>query len=52
MEQVVAFSIAMCLVGYLLVGEFAYMTHPDVLSNMLNSYSTSDPWMLAATAGA
>jgi amino acid permease len=50
MERVVAASILMCLIGYALVGEFAYITHPDVQSNMLNSYGTKDPWMLAASA--
>ena len=50
MERVVAAAIVMCLVGYALVGEFAYVTHPDVQSNMLNSYGTDDPWMLAASA--
>ena len=50
MERVVAIAILMCLVGYILVGEFAYLTHPDVQSNMLNSYGMSDPWILAASA--
>lgn len=50
MQRVVAAAILTCLAGYALVGEFAYVTHPDVQSNMLNSYSTDDRWMLAASA--
>ena len=47
------------LVGYLLVGEFAYVAHPHAPSdkfnkfnkfNMLTAYSTHDGTMLAATA--
>ena len=32
-----------CLAGYLLVGEFAYLSRPAVESNMLKSYDPSDP---------
>ena len=59
MERVTFWSVLFVLVGYLLVGEFAYVTHPHAPSdmsdtfntfNMLTAYSTHDGTMLAATA--
>ena len=50
MYQVVALAVGFCFVGYLLVAEFAYTSHPDVTSNVLDSYDKSDKAMLLATA--
>ena len=59
MERVTFWSVLFVLVGYLLVGEFAYVAHPHAPSdkfnkfnkfNMLTAYSTHDGTMLAATA--
>lgn len=49
MFTVIACAVGMCFVGYLAVGEFAYISHPDVTSNVLNSYDKSDKAMLIAT---
>ena len=50
MERVLTASTLACLAGYLLVGEFAYLSRPAVESNMLKSYDPSDPAMLGAVA--
>jgi hypothetical protein len=62
MERVSFVSVLFVLVGYLLVGEFAYVANPHVPSdmsdkfnkfnkfNMLTAYSTHDGTTLAATA--
>jgi hypothetical protein len=59
MERVTFWSVLFVLVGYLLVGEFAYVTHPHAPSdtsdkfnmlNMLTAYSTHDGTTTAATA--
>ena len=51
MGRVATAATTMCLVGYLAVGACAYLTHPDIDSNMLKSYDASDPRMLVATVG-
>ena len=51
MGRVASAATTMCLVGYLAVGACAYLTHPDIDSNMLKSYDASDPRMLVATVG-
>ena len=51
MGRVATAATTMCLVGYLAVGACAYLSHPDVDSNMLKSYDASDPYMLVATVG-
>ena len=51
MGRVATTATTMCLVGYLAVGACAYLTHPDIDSNMLKSYDASDPRMLVATVG-
>ena len=59
MERVTFWSVLFVLVGYLLVGEFAYVTHPHAPSdtsdkfnmlNVLTAYSTHDGTTTAATA--
>ena len=59
MERVSFVSVLFVLVGYLLVGEFAYVAHPHLPSdkfnkfnkfNMLTAYSTHDGTTTAATA--
>ena len=62
MERVTFWSVLFVLVGYLLVGEFAYVAHPSMPSdmfnkfnkfnkfNMLTAYSTHDVTTTAATA--
>ena len=56
MERVTFWSVLFVLVGYLLVGEFAYVAHPHIPSdkfnkfNMLTAYSTHDGTTTAATA--
>ena len=56
MERVTFWSVLFVLVGYLLVGEFAYVAHPSDkfnkfnMFNMLTAYSTHDSTTLAATA--
>ena len=59
MERVSFWSVLFVLVGYLLVGEFAYVAHPHAPSdtfntfnmfNMLTAYSTHDGTTTAATA--
>jgi hypothetical protein len=58
MERVTFWSVLFVLVGYLLVGEFAYVAHPHIPSdkfnkfNMLTAYSTHDGTTTAATAAA
>ena len=49
MGRVATAATTMCLVGYLAVGACAYLSHPDIDSNMLKSYGASDPYMLVAT---
>lgn len=49
MFTVIAYAVGICFFGYLAVGEFAYMSHPDVSSNVLDSYDKSDKAMLIAT---
>jgi amino acid permease len=51
MGRVATAATTMCLVGYLAVGACAYLSHPDIESNMLKSYDASDPYMLVATVG-
>jgi hypothetical protein len=51
MGRVATAATTMCLVGYLAVGACAYLSHPDIDSNMLKSYDASDPYMLVATVG-
>ena len=50
MERVLTASTLACLAGYLLVGEFAYLSRPAVASNMLKSYDPRDPATLGAVA--
>ena len=59
MERVTFWSVLFVLVGYLLVGEFAYVAHPSDkfnkfnmfnMFNMLTAYSTHDGTTTAATA--
>mmetsp|Transcript_5101 Transcript_5101/g.18215 ORF Transcript_5101/g.18215 Transcript_5101/m.18215 type:complete len:405 (+) Transcript_5101:3322-4536(+) len=45
-ERAVAISTVIALVGYVAVGEFAYYAHPDVESNMLESYDEKNTWII------
>lgn len=49
MHTVIALAVGACFVGYLLVGEFAYASHPNVSSNVLDSYDKGDAAMVVAT---
>jgi hypothetical protein len=49
MYTVIALAVGACFWGYLLVGEFAYMSHPNVASNVLDSYGKDDKAMMVAT---
>ena len=49
MYDVIAYAVGACFVGYALVGEFAYLAHPDVSSNVLDSYDKRDKVMMVAT---
>lgn len=49
MRVVIALAVGVCFVGYISVGEFAYISHPDVTSNVLDSYDKNDKAMLLAT---
>ncbi|MGA0954652.1 MAG: hypothetical protein ACO3SN_02610 [Burkholderiaceae bacterium] len=46
---VIALAVGACFIGYLCVGEFAYIAHPDVTSNVLDSYDKNDKVMMLAT---
>ena len=49
MYTVIALAVGACFWGYLLVGEFAYVSHPNVTSNVLDSYGKDDKAMMVAT---
>ena len=49
MERVSFWSMSTCLAGYLAIGVFAYVAHPDVPSNLLDAYPADDLPMLAAS---
>ena len=49
MYVVIALAVGACFIGYLCVGEFAYIAHPDVTSNVLDSYDKNDRVMMLAT---
>ena len=49
MYVVIALAVGACFIGYLCVGEFAYIAHPDVTSNVLDSYDKHDKVMMMAT---
>ena len=50
MYTVISFAVGMCFIGYTLVAEAAYMSHPNVTSNVLDSYAETDAAMTVATA--
>ena len=49
MHTVIALAVGACFLGYFLVGEFAYASHPNVSSNVLDSYDKGDATMTVAT---
>ena len=49
MHTVIALAVGACFLGYFLVGELAYASHPNVSSNVLDSYDKGDATMTVAT---
>ncbi|KAH9531449.1 hypothetical protein CY35_19G038700 [Sphagnum magellanicum] len=45
MDGVILISMTTCFIGYCLVGEFGYLLFPDVESDLLKSFGSSNPFI-------